>query len=646
MTNYKEKYFKYKNKYLDLKQQYGSACNNCPILGFHQYSKGQFVGTCSNDTFLTLLLYSDDLSENIQNIFNAILRFYNVPDPNSDLLDFKQEEQDVQKKQEEQDVQKKQEQDVQLEYFSNMSYEEFKQKYEKLITEDKQTKNILNVDLDIGQNKFFLPLNIDDKNYDYFYNEGVQYIYNTFFRYYNDMKKLRNPIEKLKRQISFQQNEACMNNLLNICNINSTIRISTPSNIVSNYITSNIFNYFLMNCKKKFLNLKIINLDNTDINNIIELKQMLIKCSNVGMILKSIDKEKKSGHINGFIKCKNVEYFYDDNGLNDGLNDGLDKNIRRTIIEFEWKKKLLSICDDIISNNITDNQSNIFTSELFSIDILKLKRYQKKINTFIFVYVDEFINGPNDNIYLSNYVTNNIINNLYLMTDYNSDNIYQIYNLLLEQTKNNTINLQKNYWIINREYLINSKNIKILKLLLDNNYITLKKFLITYLNTNFVTIDELDKFIKEYSDQTFNITNILYYAIDSCMDGKFDISIINYLLKNGADINYKNKNDETPLIYTIKFCYSDLPVKEKTRIKQLIYFLIDNNADLHNIDKFGKTAFIASIDPEDEINNSEIAYKIYEKDNSTFTNFKDQICNNKQKYKPLIRTFILNKLCK
>jgi hypothetical protein len=629
MTNYKDKYLKYKNKYLDLKQQYGSACNNCPILGFHQYSKGQFVGTCSNDTFLTLLLYSDDLSENIQNIFNAILRFYNVPDPNSNLLDFKQEEQE--------------EQDVQLEYFSNMSYEEFKQKYEKLINEDKHTKNILNIDLDIEQNKFFLPLNIDDKNYNYFYNESLQYIYNTFFRYYNDMKKLYNPIEKLKRQISFQQNEACMNNLLNICNINSTIRISTPSNIVSNYITSNIFNYFLMNCKKKFLNFKIIDLDNnTDIKNILELKQMLIKCSNIGMILKSLDKEKISGHLNGFIKCKNVEYFYDDNGL----DDDKDKNTRRTIIEFEWKKKLLSICDDIIINNIIDNQSKIFTSELFSIDILKLKRYQKKIHSFIFVYVDEFINGPNDNIYLSNYITDNIINNLYLMTDYNSDNIYQIYNFLLEQTKNNTINLPRNYWIINREYLINSQNIRILKLLLDNKYISLNKFIIAYLKTNYVVKEELDKFIKEYSDKTFDINNILYYAIDSCMDGKINTSIIDYLLKNGADINYKNLDDETPLIYTIRCCYNDLSVNEKTRIKEIIYFFIDNNADLHSIDKSGKTAFMISIDPDDNINNSEIAYKIYEKDNSTFTNYKDQICSNKQKYKPLIRTFILNKLCR
>ena len=140
MTYYK-KYLKYKKKYL-LLQQFGGKCTICPKLGFHQNPTKAYIGTCANDTKLTLLLYSDDLGENIQNIFNEILK--------SSLED-------------------------------KMTYEEFKKNYEKLINLDQATQEKLNIDINLPDNNFFMPLNIDETDYDYFYDQGLRYIYIMYF---------------------------------------------------------------------------------------------------------------------------------------------------------------------------------------------------------------------------------------------------------------------------------------------------------------------------------------------------------------------------------------------------------------------------------------------------------------------------------
>ena len=57
---FKQKYLKYKQKYLELK---GGA--HCPRLGFHQYT-----GQCWNDAFQMIILYSNEISEPIQKMFN------------------------------------------------------------------------------------------------------------------------------------------------------------------------------------------------------------------------------------------------------------------------------------------------------------------------------------------------------------------------------------------------------------------------------------------------------------------------------------------------------------------------------------------------------------------------------------------------
>jgi hypothetical protein len=60
----KEKYFKYKTKYMQLKEQLGGLCATCPKRGFKQH-----FSECWHDCITMGLLYSDNLSEHTQEIF-------------------------------------------------------------------------------------------------------------------------------------------------------------------------------------------------------------------------------------------------------------------------------------------------------------------------------------------------------------------------------------------------------------------------------------------------------------------------------------------------------------------------------------------------------------------------------------------------
>jgi hypothetical protein len=607
MTYY-DKYLKYKKKYLLLQQQFGGTCTVCPKLGFHQNPTKAYKGTCANDTKLTLLLYSDDLSENIQNMFNAIIKLNG--------------ESTLEEK---------------------MTYEEFKINYEKLINSDEETKERLNVDIDLSDNIFFMPLNIDETDYDYFYDQGLKYIYNVFLRYHNDKKDILHSEKKLQRQASFQENEACMNNLLNITNINAFKKYLIPATNKDTFVTISVFNYFLMRCKKKFINIREIYFIN-DINQIIELKELITLCSNAAIDLQPIDNENSVGHLNGFIKCNNIEYFYDDNGIEEG-----DRQKRRTIVEFEWKKKLISICDNIIDMKITENYSDIFTRELFSIDSLKLNRYNNKIEGFSFIYTQDFINGDEDDLYLSNYFTDYIINNIKYLHNYYSNEIFVIYERLIYYENNNVFNFSEdfwsNFWYYRKKELVQSKNYKIIDLLYNNYMVSIYDLLKSYL-TSQITVKEFDEIIKKYNDKSFDIQQFIFDAIDCYINDDIDLSIIEYIIVNGGDINYKNIHNQTPLIYLITKSLNNLGIVKKERIHKLIDYFIANNADLHIMENRGKTVFEISIDPDDNINNVNIAKKIYEKDNTTFTNIKDKICKDKNKYMPLIKIFITNELCK
>jgi hypothetical protein len=124
---YKMKYLKYKQKYINKKnKQIGGA--QCHRAGFNQH-----LGECSNDSFSMIMLYSNNLSEPIQELFNDVFLDssgeWNPPDEWKDYI------------------------------------------------------------IDFENNKHLLPPNIETKkDFDIFIAEGSNYIKQLFDRYHNDKK--------------------------------------------------------------------------------------------------------------------------------------------------------------------------------------------------------------------------------------------------------------------------------------------------------------------------------------------------------------------------------------------------------------------------------------------------------------------------
>ncbi len=136
MTNeFKDKYLKYKKKYLELK---GGA--HCPRLGFHQYT-----GQCWNDAFQMIILYSNELSEPIQHFFNN--PEFKIPKRSEDGEIIKGEF------------------EFNKEHLGWLTY-------------------INNYEM----NKDLLPLNIEFEDFKQFIEQGIIYIENLFNRYHNDIK--------------------------------------------------------------------------------------------------------------------------------------------------------------------------------------------------------------------------------------------------------------------------------------------------------------------------------------------------------------------------------------------------------------------------------------------------------------------------
>ena len=80
LVDYKTKYLKYKNKYLQLKNLNGGA--KCPNIGHHQH-----LGECWHDSYTMIMLYSDDIGNYLQHIFD-LHQFANIDHLIKDLFSF------------------------------------------------------------------------------------------------------------------------------------------------------------------------------------------------------------------------------------------------------------------------------------------------------------------------------------------------------------------------------------------------------------------------------------------------------------------------------------------------------------------------------------------------------------------------------
>jgi hypothetical protein len=424
--NYKSKYLKYKNKYLDLK---GGA--NCPRLGFNQH-----LGECWNDGLSTLLLYTDTLSELIQFIFESEL----YQQKNGDTITL------------------------------------------RIIPEWLAYLN------DYYNNKELLPPNIEEQNFKQFIDYGSKYISMLFNRYHNDKKPVTKdkistysstygPVasksDMLDYKLSFANHSeafnsgsirragtirtsrpradstpislACVRNIYEITNLNAINpklfkEKSHGGNLVHELIIIDIINYFINGyiIKKKpdiltqkysplnptknyYINYEIFNLKKN--YDMMMLKHYMTEIRTIynGAII--ICENESSGHVQSFITCNKINYFYDDNGTT--------VNNMEPLKYFDWKSYLI----DKFSLAIRNNSNNIDLSDIYTNRILPkyirgdttsisrpyLGEIRMRVKTIIFCYINPSITIQNT--FDDKHMRQNTLYTEYQYMNYNNQNM-------------------------------------------------------------------------------------------------------------------------------------------------------------------------------------------------------------------------------
>jgi len=242
---YKNKYLKYKQKYLE-----GGECVNCPKIGFEQH-----YNECWHDSLSTILLFSDDFSESIQNILK--------PDFDAKML-----------------------------------------------------IKIVQAKPDIYPT-YFMPPNINESSgdFDKFIEYAKIYLTNLNKLYQNELKPIKERTDVKNISIACVSRIHDITNI-NKIQIKKYKRNEHRGDYTDNIINTCIYNYFLRTDEKsKYLVLNDFNLENSSSEELKSLLELLPKCFGIFIGLNSI--ENNSGHATGFFTCKNKQYFFDNNGISD-----------------------------------------------------------------------------------------------------------------------------------------------------------------------------------------------------------------------------------------------------------------------------------------------------------------------------------------
>ena len=597
---YEEKYLKYKNKYLDLKE-YLSKMNGgvvqCPKIGFHQHE-----GECWHDALSTSLLFTDGISEDIQELFNV--------------------------------------KDISELQIHGKSLNEL-----SILGNDKIPLSIL-------------PLNFeysDKKDRDTLITYVKSYITNMYNRYNNEKKPLDISIFKIAtkadkkvqiykespyRQESFDLSLACVEGIFNIVahnNINPRLydKEDHGGATVHTLITLNIISYFLLNTPNKkphyFLNFSIFDIEEIFNNNSMEsIKKNLenmIKilddtiCVEINLFsmydtftdeyteMEDIDTYYKSfigiknrngkdidptdnGHSQCFYKCGGKEKYYDDNGINPFQFN----NNTNLSIDFNWKKYLREIIEEILSTITEENKSDFFSKfskmyfdEQYGIKYKKTNKtriYKFKLIRKIEYIKENQINNLAENfdIYINNYNNNNIQRiikdskfdknnlNIYLCTAINECNLEILSVLLTKPNISESFNLTStnvyiplNLVILNFSFkrLFNNK-IKYGKITNSMEKIDLyKRYKNKYIEMFNKLMDHPDINIC-FNNQEFGGDTSLLYAINEC-----NLEIVSKLLEH-KDIskcfNLVNDVNFTPLLAAI-YQYGKITTIEEYKIE-------------------------------------------------------------------------------
>ena len=282
---YKNKYLKYKQKYLQ-----GGVCTNCAQVGFQQHH-----GECWHDAFSTIMLFSDNFSEGIQNIFSR----------NFDAA-----------------------------------------------TRITRVTSKSNTD---SYPKYFLPLNIDsDEQFKKFCDFAKIYLSNLYKLYKNELTSPEKRIDAKNLSLTCVAQSYNVNNI-NRIEERKYYRYNHGGDFIDIIINACIYNYFLRESTAKYLILKFFNLREITKDKIKEILTLLPQSFGIYISLEPNDLTKRSsGHATGFFQCKNKEYFFDDNGIsNDPTNNKtfVEFNWRTYLSE---KLNILLTSDDVTYTIISD----------------------------------------------------------------------------------------------------------------------------------------------------------------------------------------------------------------------------------------------------------------------------------------------------
>jgi hypothetical protein len=504
MDNYKKKYLKYKNKYLDLqKQLVGGA--KCPKIGFSQHS-----GECWHDAYSTIILYSDNISNNIQRVFDS-----------TDTYKFN------------------------LEDCINYA-----------LTEIPRT---------------LLPINIEEGNLENFLNFSRQYINNLYQRYTNEKlapvpyrtmpknitKKQasyyieRQPLpQETKglppRRNSINQSLLCTKAIYDITNINLLHKLKFTQSIhggndLLDLSSKNLVNFFLLNYYPKTLGFqeKPIYLDFKTYDllplliltfNFIILSQisLIIKfledlsqflndqSSKIGGILchlipqkihesKLVHQHNYAGHAVSFFTCNGENKFYDDNGADPA--DDVDEEEEDSVENYILPSQIDNNADDTLNLEIpSPSRSTIkrfinydwkeyfprkiktIIDRLNKIPTLSQDKVVEEYNNSLLSLSDLFTGASGETKcgrkYLKNFILFKlkfVIKNEHNEDKYISDNLSNLYTILYMYSNARVLNLFKtkftNFEIKNNETLTIA--LTLLKASIFSNNSELENFLLS-----------------------------------------------------------------------------------------------------------------------------------------------------------------------
>ena len=334
--DYFKKYKLYKNKYLILKNQLGSA-HKCPIYGFTQHS-----GECWHDSFSTIICFADTLNDRIQSVLSSdfnLDEFIDSVKNHKFLLPINYDFEEI----DDFMVQSK----IYLKNFiqrlsnkldeNKLSLEEFvaKKPSEKEIETILKSEQNINIHGETSNYKF--PTRITRSNS--FINTTTCAI-NTYKRHDRNI---------IKGQ------EAILYN-------------GHGGDVLHGLLNLQLINYYF------YQDNTFINVNRFNKNNISELTDEFIDRV-TGIALFMIREGK--GHQIAFYQCDGKLFYYDDSGLRSG-NVITDR--------YNWKLKLKEKSKDVDFFSKIDNDLGFQTSKIFEIECYYIDTYECEEDYYIKIF--------------------------------------------------------------------------------------------------------------------------------------------------------------------------------------------------------------------------------------------------------------------